>query len=50
MPDNRNRSIDSPASASTRRLVTKRVAFSEKMKPSGTSAAHLAKTAGFCVL
>ncbi|MNU09882.1 hypothetical protein D3C72_2567180 [compost metagenome] len=47
MPWVRNFSTDGPASASTLRLVQKRLAFSEKTKLSGTSAAHLAKVAGF---
>jgi hypothetical protein len=42
--------IDGPASASTRRLVAKRCAFSVKTKPSGVSARHLAKLAGLKVL
>ena len=42
------RSMEVPDSASTLRLVQKREAFSEKTKPSGASAAHLAKVAGFC--
>jgi hypothetical protein len=46
----RNFVIDSPASARTLRLVTKRLAFSEKMKSSGTSEAHLAKVSGFWLL
>jgi hypothetical protein len=50
MPLLTKRSIDSPASASTRRLVAKRLAFSEKTKPSGVWSRHLAKVAGFCVL
>ena len=37
----RKRSIESPASASTRRLVAKRMAFSEKTKSSGVSSAHV---------
>lgn len=46
----RNFVIDSPASARTLRLVTKRLAFSEKTKSSGTSEAHLAKVSGFWLL
>ena len=44
----KKRSIDSPALASTRRLVAKRGAFSAKTKSSGVSSCHLAKLAGFC--
>ncbi|MDT4882369.1 hypothetical protein FQZ97_1183130 [compost metagenome] len=44
----RNFCMDSPAAAKTLRLVTKRLAFSEKTKSSGTSDAHLAKVSGFC--
>ena len=40
------RSTDSPASASTRRLVQKREAFMAKTKPSGVSLLHLAQLAG----
>ncbi len=50
MPLSTKRCTDSPASASTRRLVAKREAFSAKTKPSGAASRHLAKVAGFCVL
>ena len=50
MPLPTKRSIDSPASASTRRLVAKREAFSENTKSSGVSSRHFAKVAGFCEL
>lgn len=46
----RNFVIDSPASARTLRLVTKRLAFSENTKSSGTSDAHFAKVSGFWLL
>ena len=36
-----------PASASTRRLVQNREAFTVNLKPSGVAAAHLAKVCGF---
>ena len=50
MPLSTKRFTDSPASASTRRLVAKREAFTEKTKSSGVSSRHLAKVAGFCEL
>ena len=50
MPPLTKRSTDSPASASTRRLVAKRKALSENMKSSGISSRHLANVAGFCEL
>jgi hypothetical protein len=40
--------MESPASASTRRLVAKRGPFTENTNPSGTSRAHLRKLSGFC--
>ncbi len=50
MPLPMKRCTDSPASASTRRLVANLLAFSEKTKSSGVSFRHFAKVAGFCVL
>jgi len=50
MPLSTKRLIESPASASTRRLVAKRLALSENMKPSGVSPCHLAKVGGLKVL
>ena len=50
MPWFTKRSTDSPASASTRRFVAKREAFSENTKSSGTLSRHLAKVAGDCAL
>jgi hypothetical protein len=48
MPLSTKRLIESAPSASTRRCVAKRMAFSENMKPSGAVSRHLAKVAGFC--
>ncbi len=42
-----NRSMDSPASPSTRRLVVKRDPLRVKIKSSGVSPAHLRKVSGF---
>ncbi|MNT63948.1 hypothetical protein D3C72_2018040 [compost metagenome] len=50
MPLSTNRVIESPASASTRRFVAKRLALSENMKPSGVSPCHLANVGGLKVL
>jgi len=50
MPLSTKRPIDTPASASTRRWVAKREAFSENMKSSGVSSRHFAKVAGLCEL
>ena len=44
----KKRSIDSPASASTLRLVAKRGPFTAKTKSSGVSSCHLRKLSGFC--
>ena len=44
------RRMDSPASASTRRLVVKRLAFSENTKLSGVSARHFSKVSDLKVL
>ena len=44
----KKRSTDSPASASTRRLVAKRGPLTAKTKSSGVSSCHLRKLAGFC--
>src|SRR3954469_25398935 len=44
----KNRSLESPVSASTRQLVAKRGALKAKTKPSGVSSYHLADIFG-CV-
>ncbi len=46
MPWAKKRWTDSPASASTRRLVQKREAFTAKTKPSGVSSRHFAQLVG----
>ena len=43
----KKRSIESPKSASTRRLVAKRGPLTEKTKPSGVSSCQRAKLSGF---
>ena len=48
MPLAKKRSIDSPASPSTLRLVEYCEALTLKTKPSGVASRHLAKLAGFC--
>ena len=48
-PWSTKRRTDSPASASTRRLVQKREAFTANTKPSGVSSRHLAQLAGLKV-
>ena len=50
MPLSAKRAIESPASASTRRFVAKRLALSENMKPSGVSQYHLATVGGLKLL
>ena len=45
----KKRSIDSPASASTRRWVANRGPLTENTKSSGVSAAHFRKLSGFWV-
>ena len=47
-PVAKKRSTDSPASASTRRLVAKRGPFTAKTKSSGVSSRQRAKLSGFC--
>ncbi|MCY1360573.1 hypothetical protein D9M69_472050 [compost metagenome] len=49
-PLSMKRWIDSPAVASTLRLVVKREAFIENMKSSGVSSRHLRKVSGLKVL
>ena len=48
-PLSMKRMTESPASASTRRLVAKRLALSENTKPSGAVSRHFAKVAGLKV-
>ncbi len=50
MPLPMKRATDSPASASTRRLVAKREALSENTKSSGVLSRHLATLFGLGVL
>ena len=47
MPVVKNRAIDSPASASTRRLTAKRGPLRLNWKSSGVSSCHFWKLAGF---
>ena len=47
-PEAKKRLIESPASASTRRLVAKRGPLTENTKPSGVSRDHLRNVSGFC--
>ena len=47
-PVRKNRSTDSPASASTLRLVANRGPLTAKTKSSGVSSTHLRKLSGFC--
>ena len=47
-PLSKNRPIDGPASASTRRLVAKRGALTANTKFSGVSSRHFANVAGVC--
>ncbi len=49
MPWAKNRSSDSPAVASSRRLVVKREPLTVKVKPSGVSSRHFFQLSGLKV-